>query len=159
VTEYTIQDIARHELTEGEVTQFWDAGRSMTVAELVAGTCLVGYGGHYYELLEDEELVLDGLADQLGPLYEMTPHECLTILQEIREEWIRRLLAAHLDAKMFWKLQGFYVRPKPNLDECPLCNKRIKDFDEGGCEAPNGQRWCIEHALEKLSELTSKETT
>jgi hypothetical protein len=159
VTAYGAQDLARHELTEGEVLQFWDAGRPMTVAELVAGTCLVGYGGHYHELLEDEELVLDGLADQLGPLYGITPHECLAMLQEVREEWIRRLLAAHLDAGMFWKLQGFYVRPKQSPDECPTCGKRIKDFDELGCEAPDGQRWCVEHALEKLSELRQKETT
>jgi hypothetical protein len=31
------------------------------------------------------------------------------------------------------------------MDNCPTCGKRIYDFDEEGCEAPSGQRYCREH--------------
>lgn len=32
-----------------------------------------------------------------------------------------------------------------DLDHCPTCGKRIKDFDEGGCESSYGQRFCLVH--------------
>jgi hypothetical protein len=32
------------------------------------------------------------------------------------------------------------------LSNCPVCGKRIKDYDyPDGCEAPDGQRWCVKH--------------
>lgn len=39
------------------------------------------------------------------------------------------------------------------LDNCPKCGKFIFDYDTTGCEAPDGQRWCIGHALEELARL------
>jgi hypothetical protein len=37
-------------------------------------------------------------------------------------------------------------------DNCPTCGKRITDVDEGGCEAPNGQRYCIDHLPDDVRE-------
>lgn len=34
----------------------------------------------------------------------------------------------------------------PGLDWCPTCGRRIRDFDEDGMEADDGQRWCQRHA-------------
>jgi hypothetical protein len=31
------------------------------------------------------------------------------------------------------------------MDNCPTCGKRILDWDEKGCEAPSGQRYCLVH--------------
>lgn len=31
---------------------------------------------------------------------------------------------------------------------CPTCNRRIRDFDGNGMEAIDGQRWCIDHAID-----------
>jgi hypothetical protein len=31
------------------------------------------------------------------------------------------------------------------LDNCPVCQRRIVDFDMSGCEDDNGQRWCVTH--------------
>ena len=33
----------------------------------------------------------------------------------------------------------------PSLDNCPTCGTRIRDYDAGGCEAENGQRYCLAH--------------
>jgi hypothetical protein len=33
-----------------------------------------------------------------------------------------------------------------DLDHCPRCGRPIADFASDGCEAPTGQRWCLEHA-------------
>lgn len=36
-----------------------------------------------------------------------------------------------------------------DYDHCPTCGRRIPDIDPdglpAGCEAEDGQRWCIEH--------------
>jgi hypothetical protein len=32
-----------------------------------------------------------------------------------------------------------------DLDRCPTCGRRITDTDDAGCEAADGQRWCIAH--------------
>lgn len=34
-----------------------------------------------------------------------------------------------------------------DLDHCPTCGRRIRDYDDDGMEAITGQRWCIEHAI------------
>lgn len=31
------------------------------------------------------------------------------------------------------------------FDDCPTCGKNITDVDPGGCEAENGQRYCLDH--------------
>lgn len=31
------------------------------------------------------------------------------------------------------------------IDNCPECGRRITDWDMTGCEAPDGQRWCLIH--------------
>lgn len=37
----------------------------------------------------------------------------------------------------------------PNsLDHCPVCGRRIYDFDMTGCEGDDAQRWCVAHLPE-----------
>lgn len=31
------------------------------------------------------------------------------------------------------------------MDNCPVCGKRISDWDPEGCELPSGQRACLAH--------------
>jgi hypothetical protein len=154
---YTAQDLARHALSAEEAEVYMSNGRDMTVAELIVETCAVGYGGHYDEMLEDhyEGETIVALAAQLAPLYKMTTRQAEIYLGQIHDCWIARVKTATADARMYWKLQSFYVPNRTSPDNCPTCGRRITDFDELGCEAPDGQRWCIEHALEKLAELTA----
>ncbi|MCV7174836.1 hypothetical protein [Mycolicibacterium sphagni] len=45
--------------------------------------------------------------------------------------------------------QGWYSRRalivQPSLDHCPVCGRRIVDFDMSGCEDDAAQRWCVAH--------------
>lgn len=38
-----------------------------------------------------------------------------------------------------------------SLDRCPTCGRRITDYDDDGCESPDGQRYCRAHvAVDEL---------
>lgn len=40
---------------------------------------------------------------------------------------------------------GRAKRTATSADNCPTCGRRITDYDDNGCEAPWGQRYCLEH--------------
>lgn len=40
---------------------------------------------------------------------------------------------------------GKVIRWK-HLDSCPVCGRRITDYDLNGCETLSGQRYCVQHA-------------
>lgn len=41
----------------------------------------------------------------------------------------------------------------PGADWCPTCGRRVRDFDEDGMEADDGQRWCqVHHAGHQAAE-------
>lgn len=87
-----------------------ELGHAPTVAEFVATTCAVGYGGHYDEVLEDcrEGQVLADLAADLEEL-------CVNYEQlvRVRDEWCRRLRTAAEQALRHWRDGGFDV-PEPD---------------------------------------------
>ncbi len=164
--EYSADDLARHELRLAElqladphpgdlVTEVeYGRGGRLTVAAAIAQTCAVGYGGHYGEVLEDERegVVLSALAAHLAPIYRLEEGHAYSLLLHVRDEWTARLAHCAAEAQQRWAVQRWVVTPQPLLDDCPACGRRIKDSDETGCEAPDGQRWCINHALDALVE-------
>jgi hypothetical protein len=165
VSGYVAQDLARHTFRKTDevdaelatyLNHYWDKGfDDVEAAKLVADSCAVGYGGHFYEVTEQtqEEEVIHILADELAPRYLVSHDEALAMLEQVRLEYVTRLLQAADGVQDRWQRQGYPVelRDKPSLDDCPSCGKRIKDFDELGCEDGSGQRWCVGHAMDALA--------
>lgn len=131
----------------------------LLVVEAITQTCAVGYGGHYAEVLEDdtEGEVLRALADYLAPKFHLNWQRAYDMLEEIRVAYVTRLRAAMFESEAKWRSQGFIIDNPKGPDRCPICGTHINDHNEDeatgketGCEAPDGQRWCIEHALDAL---------
>jgi hypothetical protein len=127
-------------------------GGELRVAEAIAQTSAVGYGGHLDEVLEDdrEGEVLRALADHLAPTYGLTWQRAYDLLLQVRDEHSARLRQAIAEAEERWRREGHVVERRLDADSCPMCRRRIADTDEEGCEAPDGQRWCVAHALDAL---------
>jgi hypothetical protein len=164
---YTPQDLAyhpvhQHQAEEGSELRAlleWHAenrGGPVVVAELIVLSCAVGYGGHYYEVTDDiqEGNVLLDLTRLLSPYYQLPKEQTYTMLEQVRTEWIQRIHASMDAALEQWRREGYVVDFRPVvIDHCPTCGKYVKDSDLEGCEAPDGQRWCVDHALEMLARL------
>lgn len=131
-------------------------GGPMIAAEMIMHATAIGYGGHYDEVTEQSQEfdVLSALAEYLAPKYNMDGDEAYFLLTQVRDEFCFRLRAAKQVVAERWRNEGYVVDLRPSsCDHCPMCGRRILDHDEIGCEAPDGQRWCIEHALETLARL------
>lgn len=159
---YTNEDIARCDLSRTQVSLptyvngVLDDGNlpdEFTVADAIAGCCAVGYGGHYWEPLDDEEHVLHLVAREIAPMYEMDVENMTLALIGLRGNYSSWLESYRPMALQAWRACSYNPPTRLGPDNCPTCNRRIKDDDELGCEAPDGQRWCIEHALEELARL------
>lgn len=160
---YTNEDIARYDLSRTgillptQVDGVDDDGNlpdGFTVADAIVGCCSVGYGGHYWEPLEEEEHVLYLIAREIAPAHDMSLEDMTSALVGLRGNYGSWLAAVAPIGFTNWETSRFNsCESKSQLDNCPKCGRRIKDTDEVGCEAPDGQRWCIDHALEELARL------
>lgn len=165
VYEYSAHDLALYPLTQPahheSVLQtflsenYWENGvTEVRVAQVIAESWAVGYGGHYGEVIEEHEEgeILFALAEHLAPKFQLETSKAYDLLCLVRDEWSSRVRSANDHALKVWEADFFFTPALPlGPDHCPACGNKISDQSESGCEAPDGQRWCIAHALDQVA--------